>query len=55
VDLIAAPIVPTRDRVEVLDFTSAFMEDKAFCLIPAPKEMDKMAAIVQPFQYQVSN
>ena len=52
--MIAAPTVPSRERVKILDFTGAFWEDVASCLIPAPREMDKMAAIVEPFQYKVS-
>jgi len=54
VDLIGAPLAPTKDRARVLEFTFAFSEDPAACLIPAPKELDKMAAIVQPFEYQVT-
>jgi hypothetical protein len=54
VDLIAAPIAPSRDRSEVLDFTTTFSEDPAACLIPGPQEMGKLAAIVQPFHNEAS-
>jgi len=53
VDFIAAPLVATTGRSKVLDFTIPFTESPAVCMIPAPEEMNKLTAILQPFHSQV--
>ncbi|XP_046631468.1 glutamate receptor 1-like isoform X2 [Daphnia pulicaria] len=53
VEIIAAPVVPSLDRAEVLDFTTTFSEEPMICLIPAPEPDNSLSAIAKPYDYQV--
>ena len=53
VEIIAAPVVPSLDRAQVLDFTATFSEEPMCCLIPAPEADNWLSAIIKPYDDQV--
>ncbi|XP_046631539.1 glutamate receptor-like [Daphnia pulicaria] len=54
VDLVAAPVVPSSDRIRVVDFSISYLDEQAACLIPAPTfDRNKWTAVFRPFDYTV--
>ncbi|XP_046632858.1 glutamate receptor-like [Daphnia pulicaria] len=54
VDLVAAPVVPSSDRIRVVDFSIRYLDEQAACLIPAPTfDRNKWTAVFRPFDYTV--